>query len=87
MDGRTCQAGSVGRAFFFFFFFFFFNFISGSKNDPKNNNNNNNNKIFLNLNFVQKNFGKIFWFIFKNFQQKFSDIGRKTAYFTRFWKH
>ena len=36
---------------------------------------------------IQKSFGKIFWFIFKNFQPKFLDFGQKTANFTRFWKN
>ena len=31
MGGRTCQIGSVGRAFLCFYFFI----ISSSKNDPK----------------------------------------------------
>ena len=35
---------------------------------------------------VQKNFGKIFRLIFKKFQPKLSDLGQKTADFTRFWK-
>ena len=37
--------------------------------------------------FFQKNFGKIFWLIFKKFQIKCLDFGQKMADFTRFWKN
>ena len=64
MGGRTCQVGSVGRAFFFF---------SGSKNDPKNTK-----KIWKKIGpFLQKSFCKIYWLIFRNFQPKFLDFGKK----------
>ena len=36
--------------------------------------------------FFAEKFGKIFRLIFKKFQPKFSDLGQKTADFTRFWK-
>ena len=46
--------------------------ISGSKNDPKNT------KILKKIcHFLQKNFGKIFWLTFRNFQLKFLDFGQK----------
>ena len=68
--GRTCQVGSVGRAGVFILFYFFF--ISGSKNYPKNTKLSKKKKIYV---FLQKNFKKIFWLIFKKFQLKFLDFG------------
>ena len=61
--GRTDLPSRVGRAFFFL--------ISGSKIDPKNTN------ILKRIwHFLHKNFGKIFWLIFKNFQLKCLDFGQ-----------
>ena len=74
--GRTCQVGSVGRAIFFLLLFMV------PKNDPQNTKSSK--KLW---NFLQKNFGKTFRHIFKKFQPKFSDLGQKTADFTRFWKN
>ena len=36
--------------------------------------------------FFAEKIGKIFRLIFKKFQPIFSDLGQKTADFTRFWK-
>ena len=71
--GRMALPSRVGRSGFFFF--------SGSKSDSKNT------KISRKIGlFLQKNFVKIFWLIFKKIQPKFLDFGQKPADFTRFWK-
>ena len=36
--------------------------------------------------FLQKNFGKIFWLTFKNFQPKFLDFGKKQLILQDFGK-
>ena len=58
---QTDLPSRVGRSVGWFFFFFFF--FSRSKNDTKNT------KILKKKSdiFLQKNFGKIFWLIFKIF--------------------
>ena len=69
--GRICQVGSVGWALLLFCFIFI---ISGSKNDLKWH------KFWIKVwHFLQENFEKIFWLVFKNFQLKFLDFGQKRA--------
>ena len=37
--------------------------------------------------FLQKNFGEIFWLIFKKNPAKTLHFGQKTTYFNRVWKN
>ena len=76
--GQTDLPSRVGRSGDFFFFF---SHLWFKKTTPKHQN-------FEKTDiFCSKNFGKIFRLIFKKFQPKFSDLGTKTADFTRFWKN
>ena len=74
---RTCQVVSIGREIFYHISFFFL----VAKMTPLQTQ-----KFPKNLTFFEKNFGKVFLVIFKNFQPNFLRLWLKTDDFSKLKK-